>query len=515
MPLNLPNSSSDVATRSKVDVQRELRQSDPFLKNHWLLGIVVANANRVYDFYLQLTQAIKLLFLDTATGDYLTRWAAIWGKSTLPATKATGNIVVTGLAGYSVSAGTTFATSGVTYSATAGATLASQSVSISSLTRSGSTVTAVATSSHGLSNNVEVSISGAAETEYNEANAEITVIDDVTFTYEITGSPSTPATGTILAAYVSATVSVESDDFGADQNLDAGTLLKLQSPIAGVSDSVGVDAGAIGGGTDQEDEESLRARTLSRIQNPIAHFSEFDIVDKAQEIAGVTRVFVETAGTVLDTVSILSITRTGDVATVTTATDHDMESGDDATIAGAVETDYNGTFAVIVDSSTVFYYIVSGTPTTPATGTITAERNVPLGTVNVYFTRDNDDSLIPSGSEVTTVKNKLLEIIPANTSSDDLVVAAPVAVITDFVFSDLTPNTASLRTSVTANLQQFFRENTTVGQDIDQDAYRAAIFNSVDESTGAVVQTFSLSSPSADITIGSGEIGILGNITYP
>jgi len=192
-----------------------------------------------------------------------------------------------------------------------------------------------------------------------------------------------------------------------------------------------------------------------------------------------------------------------------------MESGDDATIAGAVETDYNGTFAVIVDSSTVFYYIVSGTPTTPATGTITAERNVPLGTVNVYFTRDNDDSLIPSGSEVTTVKNKLLEIIPANTSFDDLVVAAPVAVITDFVFSDLTPNTASLRTAVTANLQQFFRENTTVGQDIDQDAYRAAIFNSVDESTGAVVQTFSLSSPSADITIGSGEIGILGNITYP
>ena len=92
--------------------------------------------------------------------------------------------------------------------------------------------------------------------------------------------------------------------------------------------------------------------------------------------------------------------------------------------------------------------------------------------------------------------------------------AAPVAVTVDFTFSDITPNTSGLRAAVNANIAQFFRENTTVGVDIDQDAYRAAIFNSVDQATGAIVKTFTLSSPTTDITIAPGEIGVLGNITY-
>lgn len=70
-------------------------------------------------------------------------------------------------------------------------------------------------------------------------------------------------------------------------------------------------------------------------------------------------------------VSVSSLTRSSATATATTATAHGLTTGDYATIAGAVEADYNGDFQVTVTSTTTFTYAVSGTPTTPATGTIT------------------------------------------------------------------------------------------------------------------------------------------------
>jgi hypothetical protein len=122
---------------------------------------------------------------------------------------------------------------------------------------------------------------------------------------------------------------------------------------------------------------------------------------------------------------------------------------------------------------------------------------------------------IPSGSEVATVKTKIEEILPANTDEDnDLFVLAPTAVTTDFTFSALAPNTSTMQAAVLANLQAFYAENTSVGVDIDQDAYRAAIFNTVDTVTGDVVITFDLSTPTADIAIASDEIGVLGNVVF-
>jgi hypothetical protein len=46
-------------------------------------------------------------------------------------------------------------------------------------------------------------------------------------------------------------------------------------------------------------------------------------------------------------------------------------------IAGANETEYNGTFAITATGSNTFTYTVTGTPATPATGTITASRGFP------------------------------------------------------------------------------------------------------------------------------------------
>jgi uncharacterized phiE125 gp8 family phage protein len=70
--------------------------------------------------------------------------------------------------------------------------------------------------------------------------------------------------------------------------------------------------------------------------------------------------------------NVVSITRIDTVATVTIATPHYLSTGKTVTIAGAVEGDYNGDFVVTVTSETEFTYTVAGSPTTPATGTITA-----------------------------------------------------------------------------------------------------------------------------------------------
>jgi hypothetical protein len=78
-----------------------------------------------------------------------------------------------------------------------------------------------------------------------------------------------------------------------------------------------------------------------------------------------------------DAVSVSGITRSGTTATVTTSDDHGLTKGLSVIIAGAGESDYNGTFVVqsVIDS-TSFTYTVTGTPSTPATGTITSTKCV-------------------------------------------------------------------------------------------------------------------------------------------
>ena len=436
MSLDLPETASEVEARSKADVQRELAQSNPFLKNSWLGAIVTAAANRIFDFYLQLNAAIRESFPDTATGEFLTRWAAIWGKTLIAASKSSGNVVATGTATSVVPSGTTMTVTGVgDFIRTSAATISAQVLNVVDFTRVGQTATAKFASSHNLANGVSVTHAGASNSEYN-GTFVITVTADDEYEFTVIGTPPDELGTSATASFTTASVPIESVDFGAAVNLDAGTQLSLQSPIIGVDDTLTVDFGELGGGTDQEIEASLRDRLLDRIQNPVAHFNVSDITEKAKEIAGVTRVFVQEI--------------------------------------------------------------------TPAVGQVT-----------IFFMRDNDDNPIPTASEVTTVKDQILTIKPANTGDADVIVSAPTGVSVDFTFTALTPNTSTMRTAITANLEQFFDESTEVGVNVDEDAYRSAIFNTVDTVTGDLVSTFTLSAPSGDVVIAAGEIGILGNVVYP
>jgi len=68
---------------------------------------------------------------------------------------------------------------------------------VTSITSVGTTATVTTTAAHGLSNNDNVLISGATETEYN-GRYTITSTGANTFTYTFAGSATSPATGTIL-----------------------------------------------------------------------------------------------------------------------------------------------------------------------------------------------------------------------------------------------------------------------------------------------------------------------------
>lgn len=71
------------------------------------------------------------------------------------------------------------------------------------------------------------------------------------------------------------------------------------------------------------------------------------------------------------TQSITGIARVGSIATATKVA-HGYSSGDQVTIAGATQTDYNGTFTIFNVAANTFDYNVQNSPATPATGTITA-----------------------------------------------------------------------------------------------------------------------------------------------
>lgn len=97
--------------------------------------------------------------------------------------------------------------------------------------------------------------------------------------------------------------------------------------------------------------------------------------------------------------SVSGITRSGTIATVTTSSVHGLDANNYVTIAGADQTAYNGAFRVTsVPSTTTFTITVSGSPTTPATGTITAtERNI-VYRYHAYpedLVDDTDTTLIP------------------------------------------------------------------------------------------------------------------------
>lgn len=89
-----------------------------------------------------------------------------------------------------------------------------------------------------------------------------------------------------------ASVAVTAVEPGARGNCDAGTVLSLVSPIAGISGAATVTAAAGTDGTEVEGSDRLRARLMSRIQQPPHGGNKADYEAWALDVPGVTRAWI-------------------------------------------------------------------------------------------------------------------------------------------------------------------------------------------------------------------------------
>jgi uncharacterized phage protein gp47/JayE len=233
----------------------------------------------------------------------------------------------------------------------------------------------------------------------------------------------------------SATLEVEANEAGASYNTDAGNVLTLVSPIAGIENEMEVLAITMEG-EDEETNDSLRERLLARIQTPPSGGAAFDYVTYAREVAGVTRAWV-----------------------------------------------FPG--------------------------------HLGEGTVGVSFVEDNDVDPIPDNAKTQEVQSYIEERAPVEA---DVYVFAPTRKTVDMTIK-ISPNTVAVQNAIRAEIEDMFNRLAQVAGSwggvgitnagkIELSKINEAISIADGEEDHAVV------TPTADIVPATGEIALLGTITW-
>lgn len=449
MALTFPSLQSLVGSAS-AEIRKRIPSVDPTIFSSWAGIFVNSSAISAFSLVPVLRDLERMLFPQTATGSFLELWAGWEGLQRLAATNSTGNIVQPAPLSTVIPLNTLYRTSGGEEFSTTEAQSAEQiSNSVISLTRSGTTATATTSADHNLATGLNVTISGSLVTEYN-GEFEIVVTGHRTFTYEIQGSPVTPATGTIVAETIAATIPVRSNGTGSSLNVAASSSLSLSSTIAGVSSSALVPFDGLTGGTDEETDALLRARVLLSRSTLEGVFTERQIRQAALSVNGNTRVFVvrPTLNFEPRPLSVGVLPAPGQVV-VYFLRDNDQN---------------------IIPSQTVI--------------------------------NQTKQAIIENGR------------LPAHVPESNLGVFAPNLKPVDFSFASISPDTSTMRSAVQSQIEAFFEDQVEFEQDLDNADYLGAINNTRDSVTGQVLESFSLSSPIGKISVDRGEIASSGSVSF-
>lgn len=293
--LNLPADAQTLKDQNRADIQNQIPESDPFVEENWVAASSDANANRQFDFFLQLPILRSQMFWDTADGESLERWANIWIGPKNAATQSSGNVVATGTVLASITIGNLLTdTDGLVYETTATVAIAEVIASVASIESVGTTASVTLSAFESLGNNVSITIAGANEAVYN-GTFPIVVLDDgtVDFTYTLLSAFTGTASGTITATFNRAVVPVTSQDFGSATDKTLNETLTFSATIAGINSQTRVDQSGLGGGTDLESDDDYRSRMLERIRGNLAFYTVDTIkVFIRDSVAGVTKVWV-------------------------------------------------------------------------------------------------------------------------------------------------------------------------------------------------------------------------------
>ncbi len=270
----------------------------------------------------------------------------------------------------------------------------------------------------------------------------------------------TTATGTIASGSVTVPVTAilplidpvnNPAGGGADGNAPVGTILTLQSVVAGIQ-SAGTVAAALTGGADIETDASLRTRMLQAYQNPPQGGDMEDYIGWALDVPGVTRAWVAPNGFGVGTVVVYVMF---DVA----------EAGN------------NG---------------------------------FPVGTDGVSQ-HDQGPGGSPRGSVAAGDQLTVADLIVNKQPVTALVyVCAPTAHTINFTISGISTAPISVRSAISDAIKQVFLEQGSpiAGTSVDLSAIESAIA-AISGTAGFVI-----TSPTANIANVTGELPVLGTVTY-
>jgi uncharacterized phage protein gp47/JayE len=428
---------------------KELPEVDPTVEAN--LGRAVSGASAIAAVGVQegVDDAVDQMFWQTSDDVYLELVGEYDKTTRYEAQKSNGFCSVGGTLGTLVETDTPLTAIGKNYIVTQDSYVITYN-GIVSLSESAGIVTAVTSVTHSLSTGLEVTISDAVQTEYN-GTFEITVLDSITFTYEVSVSPVTTDNGSYTSDY--ALLDIESVETGNDVNLAAGSALSID--VVDIDDTAYVGIDGIEGGLEEEEIEDYRERVGESHTIVTGTESNSMIKYSCKKIVGNTRVYIENP----------SVTEDGYV------------------ITGGIR----GTAGYLPN----------------------------LGELVVYILRDNDFSITPSAAKLAETKQQIIDDgnWTSRNTPDNLFVLAPTLTAVNFVFTAITPNTITMQNAISEQLDSFFTDNADVGSETKLNTIESFL-DQVQDSAGAFLTDYTMTSPSADLSADHGELFIKGTVTF-
>ena len=306
-----------------------------------------------------------------------------------------------------------------------------QTVSAGNMTRVSQTVTVTLTG-HGFSTNDAINVRGADQAEYN-GDFTITVTDANTFTFDVVGSPATPATGTIIV----------NDGPVVQSNYAAGIYAMgvFSSPNADNAREYIVLAGGPKAYFWRDGAKPFTKNYPTNVDEVIEDgdevsvlqaFNRLYILRKAPEFAPAKEVATLTS-----------------ISTTATATvfGHGYQTGQSVRIGGATPSGYNGNYAVTYVDPNTFTYTLTGSIASAATGDMTAEGATDYGPKSFGPTAGTCTISNASPAVITRNSHGLENDMPVRFSTTGALPTGLSASVTYFV-KNKTANTFEVSTTV-------------------------------------------------------------------
>ena len=233
-----------------------------------------------------LKDAVEQMFWQTADDDYLELIGSYDQTYRFDPQASSGYCAVNGILTTVIPVDSELTSNGLTYKVLQESTVQNYTDSID-LSYLAGIVTAETTAEHSLSSGIEVTISGATQTDYN-GTFTIVVLDKYTFTYELEAGTLSEDSGSYSSDY--ALLNIECLSTGQITNLSAGAQLSIN--IIDIDDTAYVGVDGISNGFDIENIEAYRIRVGESHSITPGINTKPQLIFSAKSYTGNTRVFV-------------------------------------------------------------------------------------------------------------------------------------------------------------------------------------------------------------------------------